>query len=338
MSGLKNFKIERVEVNVGSMDFNATFRIPFAQITGDYHAKGSMVLLPFSGSGPFSMNYTDLMITAKAQLNISKNVQVSSVRIDILPGEIDVFFGDFSALSNTVLNLLSGVLFDRVKEETIPKVESRMKLQLNDQLRNVNLTSLQPTSNSMVDEWIEQSRGIIIEKRFDPFSLPEYSRNSTANLMVMKLDYSIFLNNGTLKGLSTLIRTGPIKAIYTEDALILEVNMGFKNLRAKYDWQFNVQKMSRAGNVTCNASKIAAFVRVTQPLIRGSPPTIDLLRIEKLEYLRSDISGLGRLDNVLEIILNLVTNAMRKSIRNALSDSIVSVMKDQLTKTKLTFI
>ena len=124
-----------------------------------------------------------------------------------------------------------------------------------------------------------------------------------------------------------MVKTGPIKAIYSEDSLILEVNMGFKNLRAKYDWQFNVQKMSRAGNVTCNASKIAAFVRVTQPLIRGSPATIDLLRIEKLEYIRSDISWLDQLDNVMEIFLNLVSNAMRKSIRNALSESILSVRR-----------
>ena len=180
---------------------------------------------------------------------------------------MDVSFGDCSTLQNTILNVLSGVLFDRVKEETIPKVETRMKTQLNEKLKNVNLTNLQPTSNSMVDEWIEQSQKIIVEKRLNPLPLPEYSRNSTANLLVMKLDYRVALGNGTLKGLSTLVRTGPIKAIYSEDSLILEVNMGFKNLRAKYDWQFNVQKMSRAGNVTCNASKIAAFVRVTQPLI-----------------------------------------------------------------------
>jgi len=66
LQGLKNFKIERVEVSVGSMDFNATFRIPFAQISGNYNAKGSLFLYPFSGAGPFSMNFTDLMITAKA--------------------------------------------------------------------------------------------------------------------------------------------------------------------------------------------------------------------------------------------------------------------------------
>lgn len=344
LTGLKSFFIETIELNVGSLDFNVTARIPNLLLTGQYKLKGKIAVLPVSGNGSFYMNFTDVLVTCVTGFTIeSGTIKASTVKLDTIPGEIDLQFeglyggGAASAFSNTILNVLSHSLFDGIKSNTLPSMERQMKEKINSKIKIINISRLSPTSDSLVDGWISRVQTMIKDKDYDPYPLVNETKSFSINLLGSKI--SCQLANGTIYGLSTLVRTGPIKVIYVNDTLLLEITMGLTGLTANFDWSLSIGSLEhRSGSLTFNVTNLSTFTRLVQPLVKGSSLELNDFSIVEFGHIWLDVDGLGTSDYILEIISNLALNSFKKSLGDILAPPIKTSMKSTLSQQSITFL
>ncbi|XP_015793569.1 uncharacterized protein LOC107370102 isoform X1 [Tetranychus urticae] len=344
LTGLKSFYIESIELNVGSLDFNVTARIPNLLLTGQYKLKGKIAVLPVSGNGSFWMNFTNVLVTCVTNFNINNGViKATEVNLDTIPGEINLHFDDLfgggaaSSFSNTILNVLSHSLFDGIKSNTLPNIEKQMKTRINDRLKIINISRFSPTSDSLVDGWIGKVQAMIKERGYDPYFLVNDTKTFSANLIGSQLSGQLF--NGTLNGLSTLTRTGPIKAIYVNDSLLLEITMGLERMTSTFDWSLSIGTfLHRSGLLTFNLTNLSTFTRLIQPLQRGAKMELESFSIVDLGHLWLDVDGLGSGDYILEIITNLALNSFKSSIGDIVAQPVHAVMSETLSQQKITFL
>jgi hypothetical protein len=344
LTGLKLFYIETIELNVGSLDFNVTARIPNLLLTGQYKLKGKIAVLPVSGNGSFYMNFTDVLVTCVTSFIVEGGiVKATKVKLDTIPGEIDLQFeglyggGAASAFSNSILNVLSHSLFDGIKINTLPGMEKKMKERINSRLKIFNVNRLSPTSDSLVDGWIGRVQTMIQEKNFDPYSLVNETRKISFSLLGSKVN--IELVNGTVNGLSTLTRTGPIRVIYVNDSLIMEITMGLERLTSTFDWSLSIGSfVHRSGSLTFNLTNLSTFTRLVQPLVKGQVMVLNNFTIVDFGHIWLDVDGLGTSDYILEIFSNLALNSFKKSLGDIIAPPIESSMKLTLSQQSITFL
>jgi len=67
-------------------------------------------------------------------------------------------------------------------------------------------------------------------------------------------------------------------------------------------------------------------------------PKIDAFRIEKIKHLWIDVDGLGSWDFILEIIMNLVSNAFKLSLANAISGPVTQAIQQEINNMPISFL
>ena len=58
---------------------------------------------------------------------------------------------------------------------------------------------------------------------------------------------------------------------------------------------------------------MSGYIKVRQPLKRNSHPIVEHLSIERLGNVWVDVTGLGKWDFILQILINLVTNTFKNT-------------------------
>lgn len=74
------------------------------------------------------------------------------------------------------------------------------------------------------------------------------------------------------------------------------------------------------------------FVKLRQGLKRGDKPLLDSFEVQGYRNIWIDLTGLGTLDFVIELVVNLVTNAFKGTIANAMSGPIRNALQSQLNE------
>jgi len=292
------------------------------------------------------MNVTEIEITAFGSLEKNKNgiIQVSDIELEVYTDDIDLHMdnlmggGMMGGISNSVVNQMSGMIFDHIKHTMLDEVSVDIKNMINTQLSHLPLDFLKQESSSVFDGMLERVRQGINESGLEPMPLPSLRDQFNYNFMVFKLNGQIKTFNGYLSGLSSLVRTGDIIATYDNNQVIFEASMGFTNLTGGYDWSTNIMGGGPSGSASISLSGISCFLQLKQSLKRGEKPTISSFKIEKIKQLWVDVNGLGSWDFILEIIINLISNAFKLSLANAISGPVTKAIQNELNNIPITFI
>lgn len=93
-----------------------------------------------------------------------------------------------------------------------------------------------------------------------------------------------------------------------------------------------------SGSASISLSDISCFLQLKQSLKRGEKPTISSFKIQKIKQLWVDVNGLGSWDFILEIIINLISNAFKLSLANAISGPVTQAIQKELNNIPITFI
>jgi len=67
-------------------------------------------------------------------------------------------------------------------------------------------------------------------------------------------------------------------------------------------------------------------------------PKIDVFKIEQIKHLWIDVDGLGSWDFILEIIMNLVSNAFKLSLANAISGPVTHAIQQEINNMPISFL
>ncbi|CAG2117304.1 unnamed protein product [Medioppia subpectinata] len=298
------------------------------------------------GDGKFYMNVTGIEINAYGSVAAAADgrIQVDDLELDVYTDNIEMDMenlmggGFMGGLSNSVMNTLSGLIFNQIKHRMLEEVSADVKRMINTQLEHLPLDFLNTKSASVFDSVLDRAVLAINESGLEPMPLPAFTDKFNYNLMMFRLNGEIKVFNGQLSGLSSLVRTGDIIATYSNNEVVFEARMGFTNLTGGYNWNTNLMGGGPSGNSSLTLSGISCYLRLKQSLRKGAKPTISSFRIEKIKHLWIDVNGLGSWDFILEIVMNLVSNAFKLSLANAISGPVTDAIQTELNTLPISFL
>jgi hypothetical protein len=225
---------------------------------------------------------------------------------------------------------MSHLIFDQVKFSMLSNIENNIRKHLNSQLSLIPSSLIQDQSAFVFDDILSLATDEIQDQGFDPTVIPNLTEKFQHNMLFFILHGELKVYNGLLHGLSTLHRTGDVLATYENDSVTFEASFGFENLTGSYDWSANIMGAGPAGSATLHVSQIDGYIKLRQPLIKGSHPILDDFQIKGIKHIWVDITGLGTWDFVLEIIINLVSNAFKSSLSNVIEGPVKQAIQHRL--------
>ena len=180
LTGLRNLKVHKVKLDLGEMKINIEMSIPLVRMIGDYSIDGKVTFFPIMGNGNFWFNITELKLNGLVSLkrNSKNQLQVDDIKLDADSEDLSLNFenllggGGLSTLSNTILNELSGLMFERITNSITSELSKDLTNYVDKQLQNVKLDVVN-RSESLFDDYIHSAQKVIKEKGFDPFILPK---------------------------------------------------------------------------------------------------------------------------------------------------------------------
>ena len=268
--------------------------------------------------------------------------------LDAEPKKVDMHFnnlkiagvgGEFgAALSNMLVNELNHMIFNHVKDGIVEHIQSGVQSALNRMLNQLPENFVHERTASLFDELLEKLKEEIIKTGHDPLPLPDSTESFNENLGLFRLHGALNIFNGSLFGLSTLVRTGPVYAHYEKFAVILEANIGFENITGDYDWSANLMGQGLpSGRAAVNVNGIDSYVKIRQPLKKGSRAELQSLKIKHIKNVWVNTKGLGAFDSVLDMIVNIISNSFKTSLSRSIEGPIKKVLQDELNRIPLDY-
>ncbi|CAG2161623.1 unnamed protein product [Oppiella nova] len=344
--GLKQLKITNISVNLGLIQLKVQMDLPVISLQGIYDIDGRVTFFRIYGDGNFHMNITDIEINAYGSLEQTSDgrIQVGDIELDVETGNIEMEMenlmggGVMGGISNSVVNQISSLIFNQLKDRMLEEVSTDVKRMINTQLMHMPMDFLNKKSSNVFDSILDSGIRAINESGLDPMPMPAFKDKFNYNLMVFNLNGEIKVFDGYLSGLTSLVRTGDIIATYSNNEVVFEASMGFTNLTGGYNWTTNLMGGGPSGSSSLTISGISCYLRLKQSLRKGAKPRISSFRIEKIKHLWIDVNGLGSWDFILEIIMNLVSNAFKLSLANAISGPVTDAIQKELNAIPISFL
>ena len=253
LTGLRNLKVHKVKLDLGETKINIHMSIPLVRMQGLYSIDGKVTFFPISGDGSFWFNITELKMYGLIELKRDEKGQlsVSDIKLDADSDDLSLHFdnllgeGSLSTFSNTILNEMSGLMFERISASITSELTKDLTAYVDKQLQNVKLDVVN-RSESLFDDYIHMAQKVIREKGFDPFPLPNITERVGNNFLYYLLNGEASLFDGEVRGLSSLRRTGDVIVTYENDSVSFEGNFGFEDLAAKYSWKMHFMDLSKS--------------------------------------------------------------------------------------------
>lgn len=273
--------------------------------------------------------------------------QISAIVLDADSKRTDTHFSNLmglgmggeigAAFSNLLVNELNDQIFSHVKESIISNLQTDVQASLNQMLYQLPDNFVHEKSASLFDELLDKLRHEIVKTGHDPLSLPDSTESFSEDLKLFRVHGALNIFNGSLSGLSTVVRTGPVYAHYQKFAVILEANIGFENITGDYNWDANFMGEGPSGAASVNVNGIDSFVRIRQPLKKGSKAELQTLKIKNIKNVWVNIKGLGPFDVILDVIINMISNTFKTSLSKSIEGPIKKVLQEELNKIPLDY-
>lgn len=201
----------------------------------------------FEGAGKFRMNISEIDIDASGNMIVNDDLklEIENIELDVQPGDMDLQFEGLSVfgsegIGETIVQTMSGLLFSAVKNTVIGKTADKIRMQINQRLAKIPVEKVHKDQASLVFDSVLDAALTHVTTRLEPLHLPPFEKNTTIKRIFFTLDASISVYNGTLNGLGSFKRTGPVFLNYTNNHVLFETEMGFMNLSGGYNWKVKV--------------------------------------------------------------------------------------------------
>nr|XP_046917687.1 uncharacterized protein LOC124498030 [Dermatophagoides farinae]XP_046917688.1 uncharacterized protein LOC124498030 [Dermatophagoides farinae] len=347
MYGIRNVEIKSIRINVGKLYANIVLTISHVFLTGNYTLDGSVSFVSINGDGTFRFNITDMEIEAYGNLERTPDglLRIDTIDLNMKADEVNLDLENFEVLGSeviaqTIINALSDIIFDQVKYTVTDKISTKIQLLINKRLEKIEIGKLIKYESEILFDDILAMVAKLIGNFFEPIPLPSFQRQiQTKILQLIPMNISIQIEHGKLYGLTTFRRMGDIYVIYEDESAIIEAEVGFLNLTGKYDWIIDVLGHNGpSGSSSLAINNVTAFLRMRQQLKRGSVPRLEEFMVKNISYVWIEMTGLGIWNNLLELIINSISNIFRLQIANLITSTVSKVLQQALDRSQFSFI
>eukprot|EP00092_Neocalanus_flemingeri_P008990 GFUD01009673.1.p1 GENE.GFUD01009673.1~~GFUD01009673.1.p1 ORF type:complete len:230 (-),score=55.65 GFUD01009673.1:277-966(-) len=168
-----------------------------------------------------------------------------------------------------------------------------------------------PFSDDYIDQILDNLRNLILEENMDPMVLPDLETGFSDTILGITWHGSAKLRNGHFWGLSTIARTGDTSFTVEGDKARLTAYIGIRGASAHYDASAEFMGITIGAGVTADISDIQIFLDAEMVLTGGSGLQLKDFKISHLGNISIDVSGLGPLDWILEILVDFVDTFLK---------------------------
>lgn len=223
-----------------------------------------------------------------------------------------------------MVNTMGPFLFDSIKPLILGDVERKIRGELNRQGRSVPQQF--PNSIHPIDMFLSSARIYVREKGLDPFPIPD---NHLASWRYGNFEISSVI----LHGLASLHRTGPVVVTFEENVIRVSVAMGASDLRGVVRWRWGIFRdlIGKRGTFQISVEYVSVVVNVGQPANLDKETTIDGIELE-VGNIAVASDGIGTMDYVIEALVNIIPNLLRKQIVDALEEPMRKFVEDEVKK------
>jgi len=179
-----------------------------------------------------------------------------------------------------------------------------------------------PQSDAFIDEVLKNLRQMIIDNGWDPMDLPDLETGFSDTILGITWHGDAWLRNGLLWGLSTIERSGSTSFTVDQNTSMLELTamLSLNRPSGKYDAHADFMGIGVNADVTLDIHDVKIYLDATAQLTENGLAQGDLkvknFYIDHLGSINVDISGLGPLDWILEILVDLVDTFFRDWIKD----------------------
>ncbi|XP_054169084.1 uncharacterized protein LOC128966257 [Oppia nitens] len=338
--GFKQLKISNISFNLGHIQLTVQMDLPIISLQGVYDIDGKMAFVPLYGDGRFWMNVSNIEFNAYGSLEpvADGTIRIKDIVMDVYSDAIELDMenlmggGVMGGIGNSLVNQISDLIFTNIKHNMMDELSAHVKKMINSQLAHLPLGFVHKNSTNIFDSLLQRAVHTLNDTGVDPLPLPPLTDKFSYDLMLFKLKGELKVYDGYLNGLSSLVRTGDIITTYSNNEVVFEASMGFTNLTGGYNWKTSVLGGGPSGSSSLTISGISCYLQLKQGLHRGAKPTISSFRIDKIKHLWIDVNGLGSWDFILELIMNVVSNAFKLSLANAIGGPVTDAIQKELNQ------
>lgn len=346
MTGMTDLKMESAKFNLEWMHLDAVFKVPSLTVKGLYSMSGQLMLIPFSGRGPFTMKLKNVVISSTTSLNRTQDnkfqvsAQVLEFKSDRATADFDNLFGRISsAVVADILRVMSkqlnSLVFDYMRPHLTKEIDSGLRTHVNRLLDSLPDKFVHERTTAKFDFLVDIIRKEIIKSHHDPLFLDNVRESFDQDLRLFRFSGELDLTNRTVYGLSTIFRSGPVYAHYDmkNRAIVLEANLGFENLTSTNNFDAKmIKQQGPKGSSDLTANSITAFLRIRQSLVHGSKAVLEDFHVSKIKNIWVQIHGLGSWDSVIETLVNLISNSFKSTIARIISGPVKKVLQNEIDK------
>ncbi|GBP66850.1 hypothetical protein EVAR_98804_1 [Eumeta japonica] len=326
LHGINKFRIIYVNAEVASMEVNAAMSIRNLQALGNY----TMSTWLSKSRGPFTVNLTNIKVTARATLGVERDgkLRAQQIDIDVSFQSIDMNFenlGFLGSIFQGMVNSIGTFLFDSIKPFILKEALTKMRAEINAKLDEVAGDMQFPNSISPLDMVIAEARKKVQEMEVDPYQVKDY--NASVSI------FDITLSRTWITGISSFHRVGNITMKIENNTAVADFSIGTQKLEGKTQWDISAVGglLSRSGTASFSIEYIAARFVVAQPLDTREHPEIRGLDIE-VGNIQARCDGAGTIDYGVEFVVNILPNLLRYQITDAVEGPLQERLQQELNK------
>ncbi|XP_057668660.1 uncharacterized protein LOC130901354 [Diorhabda carinulata] len=310
LHGLSKYGIEYVVANVAEMKVEVGLTIDVLIVTGNYTLKSWVS----KGSGPFTVTMKNVTVIIITSLEVGDDglLEAPKLDTDVTFGDIEMDFQELGFVANVFQGIMKSVgffLFDSIKPYILNEVNTNIRHNINYEIKNINKTFL--TTISPIDQLIYEIRKMIRYSGYEPFSIPDY--NITVGI------FDVRLYNTRIFGLSNFHRTKDLMFELRNKTSHVSFEVSTGKLIGNSNWGVVLipGKLYRDGALAFTVNSFKVRIDASQSMDISYPPSLDDIQLE-LGDIHVKFNGLGRIDKLIEIGVNIIPNVLRAQIMDAI--------------------
>merc|ERR1712110_1107156 len=183
--------------------------------------------------------------------------------------------------------------------------------------------SSDPESDAYIDQILANLATVIIENGLDPAPLPDADTGFSDTILGITFHGSAHLFNGRFWRLSTIHRTGDTS--FTVDGTKVRPT-------AHYDASAEFMGIGVSAGITANIADFGIYIDAEMDVANGGGLQLTNFAISHVGHIDIDVSGLGPLDWILELLVDFVDTFLRdwivSLVEGPLKDLIQQILDD----------
>jgi len=191
-----------------------------------------------------------------------------------------------------------------------PRVQVAQDLQISDE-EDAKVLSNDPESDAYIDQILANLATTIIENGLDPATLPDADTGFSDTILGITFHGSAHLFNGHFWRLSTIHRTGDTSFTIEGTKVRLTANIGVDAPTAHYDASAEFMGIGVSAGITANIADFGIYIDAEMDIANGGGLQLTNFAISHVGHIDIDVSGLGPLDWILELLVDFVDTFLK---------------------------